>query len=80
MKIGQIIDNLNVGIELDEDEIVVDAVVMVRTSGELGEGFHYRWSNGCSFMVRRGMLETARDIEATRGEMVVAYEADGDSD
>lgn len=65
MSIGQIIDNLGVdGYEPKDGELPAGAVVLLKVIDTDGDVvFRCAWSDGMSWLERRGMVETARDGE-----------------
>ena len=67
MSIGQIIDNLGVdGYEPKDGELPAGAVVLLKVIDADGDVvFRCAWSDGMSWLERRGMIETARDAEVS---------------
>jgi len=65
MSLGQIIDGLGVdGMDLAEGELAAAAIVLMKVIDNDGDVvFRCAWSDGMSWLERRGMVETARDGE-----------------
>ncbi len=63
--IGQLLDSLGVKHELDEGDMVTDAVVItkvVRADGSVRLGL--TWSEGMSWIERLGMITAAKQIDS----------------
>lgn len=76
--IGHILDQLEVVCDWDEAEIPLDAVVVLRAY-DPQEGQHRMavcYSPKTDFIVRRGMVELARDFEQLSSGEYVADEDD----
>ena len=62
--IGHIIDGLGVDASFAEGDMPTDAVVLLKVVTADGRVVHRTlWSDGMSWVERRGMIEVARDVE-----------------
>ena len=64
MSAGEIIDSLGVQISTDDGDLPSGCVVITKFVAEDGRVVQrLSWSEGLSWIERRGMIEVARDIE-----------------
>lgn len=64
--IGELIDARGVRAAIADEEIVTDVVVLLRGVGEDSKTFiRAAWSEGMDWIMRRGIIEVARDQEVT---------------
>lgn len=62
--IGHIIDGLGVDASFSEGDMPTDAVVLLKVVTADGRVVHRTlWSDGMSWIERRGMIDVARDVE-----------------
>lgn len=67
--IGEILNQRGVQASLADDDLVTDVVVVMKVVG--GDGrprVSLAWSEGNDWILRRGMLEVARDSEVLTNE------------
>lgn len=64
--VGHILDALGVTREPEDDELIDSALVILHTVKADGrEGVALTWSDGMSWVARRGLIEIALDSERT---------------
>lgn len=77
-KLGPYLDDLGIVCDLSDQDAVLDAIVILRLQsledGETRYGLAY--STHTDFIIRRGMVELAKDFE----EMNAVIAIDGDED
>lgn len=62
--IGNLLNSLGIDLDLDDDELVAGAIVLLKTVDTDGEvGLRIRWSDGLGYLERIGMLHASRAIE-----------------
>lgn len=67
--IGDRIDALGVAANVQDGDLIEAAVVLLKVVDAEGcEVVRCAWSDGMSWITRRGMVETARDMEITNPE------------
>lgn len=77
--LGEIVDQLGLHVDLEDGEQVMDMIVLSRVSN-FQDGhtrFTISYSPDADFVVRRGLIEIARDVEQTYGA-AEWVEEDGD--
>ena len=63
---GEVIDGLGIVSNLEDDELVEAALVLIKVIDADGDvRMTAAWSDGLSWIERRGMVEVARDTEVT---------------
>lgn len=79
MSLGRIVDNLGAAMpDLAEGELVDAVVVLLKVIDTDGDVvLRSAWSDGISWLERRGMVEAARDAEVVAPE---EYFMDGDDE
>jgi hypothetical protein len=62
--IGNLLNSLGIDLDLDDDELVAGAIVLLKTVDADGDvGMRIRWSDGLGYLERIGMLHASRAIE-----------------
>ena len=62
--IGNLLDSLGIDLELDDDELVAGAIVLLKTVDSDGDvGLRIRWSPGLGYLERIGMLVAGQQTE-----------------
>lgn len=62
--LGPLLDARGITASLDDGDLVADALVILRVVREDGTSYvREAWTTGMDFVARRGLIETARDIE-----------------
>lgn len=76
-QLGQIVDQLGVRGLLEKDDIVTDVLVLARVANtETGERLAAWESEGLSFILRRGMVRVAEDMEVASALTTVSESLD----
>lgn len=62
-KIGYLLDSLGITLDLAEDDLITDAVVLIKiVGGEGGVGLGIANSEGCSWLEQLGLITAADQV------------------
>lgn len=77
--LGQYLDQLGIVCDLSDQDAVMDAIVLLRLSNlEDGETrYALAYSRHTDFIIRRGMVEIAKDFEEMNSVMAIDDDEDG---
>jgi hypothetical protein len=63
---GDLLNSLGLDLDLDDDELVAGALVLLKTVDADGEvGLRIRWSDGMGYIERLGMMVAGQSIETS---------------